>query len=142
MVLSMLFALFIDPILTENLISVDKDLGNYAGYFLAIFASTYTLIAFFVAKLTKRFGAHYISLFSYVTISIACLILGPSNFFFPNNCYVQKQNCIGTTEICEAAYTLCNHDAKTITLTTMIVGLLVLGLGTGTVVVPILVDMT
>lgn len=82
----MIYAIFFDGFLAFNLIEIEIS-ENYVGYFLSLFASMYTLIAFFVGPLIKRFGAKKVSLCSYLTIALGCILMGPSNVILPNNCY-------------------------------------------------------
>jgi MFS family permease len=86
-IFAMMYAIFFESFLAFNLavMGISK---SYVGYFISLFAFFYTLIAFKVSAMIKRFGARTISLCSYLTIAVGCVILGPSNMIFPNNCYV------------------------------------------------------
>ena len=88
-IFAMIYAIFFDAFLSFNIIEMGIE-KKYVGYFLSLFAAFYTLIAFFVSPMIKRFGPRIVSLCSYLTIFIGCLFLGPSNFIEDDNCYNRK----------------------------------------------------
>jgi predicted MFS family arabinose efflux permease len=74
----MIYAIFFDAFLSSNITEMGIN-EEHVGYFFSLFAAFYTLIAFFVSPMVKKFGARVVSLCSYLTICMGCLLLGPSN---------------------------------------------------------------
>lgn len=98
-IFAMIYAIFFDAFLSFNILEMGID-KSYVGYFLSLFALFYTIIAFCVSHLIKKFGARKVSLGSYLTISVGCLVLGPSNFIQSPNCYSINQVCTSGVDIC------------------------------------------
>jgi len=92
-VFALIFSVFFEPFLTENLKEIGFD-KNYVGYFFGIFASMYTVMAFLVGPLTKRFTSKKVSFCSYILIALGCIIFGPSNFLTNGNCYSVRKECL------------------------------------------------
>lgn len=110
------------------------------AYIFGIYALPYTMMSFFVGSLAKKYGSRTVSVCSYVLIAIGCLIFGPISPI--NNVIGDKPD--GTGVQCLEPYsvsaTRC-HDYYDTRQTLAIVGLIILGTGAGTVVVPLLVEL-
>lgn len=89
----------------------------------------YMLMAFLVSPLSKKFSSRTISFFSYLTISIGCLIFGPITLI---------QNAVENGCQDEPNPSECVFNAQK---AFAMVGLVILGTGMGTVVVPILSEL-
>lgn len=112
------------------------------AYIFAIYALPYTMMSFFVGSLAKKFGSRAVSVCSYIIIAIGCLIFGPLSPI--NKILGDKPN--GTGAQCTMDYIhkpqdmSCNDYFET-RRTMSYVGLIILGTGAGTVVVPLLVEL-
>jgi MFS family permease len=77
----LVFTVFMTGYLTEFLtddfdgLKIPKE---YIGYFFSLWAFFYTISAFFVGPLAKKFSVRTISFCSYILIGLACLMFGPS----------------------------------------------------------------
>lgn len=86
-------AFFID---TESSIDPNDNVGMgidpaYVGFYICIWASAYTISAFVVGPLAKKYTPQYVSLFSYLLISVGCICFGPSKIL---QIYDQNKNYI------------------------------------------------
>ena len=100
------------------------------------------MMSFFVGSLAKKFGSRTVSVCSYVIIAIGCLIFGPLSPI--NSVLGDKPN--GTGVQCTMPYDKRPADMRCddyfdTRQTLAIVGLIILGTGAGTVVVPLLVEL-
>ena len=77
-IFALVFAVFIEAFLSEHLMRIGFD-KKYVGYFFGIFASMFTIMAFFVGPLTKKYTSKKVSFCSYIIISAGCIILGPTS---------------------------------------------------------------
>ena len=78
--ITVVFALFfsVEPFLSKALQDIGFD-KNLVGYIFGFFAFMYTLMAFMVGPLTKRFTSRVVSFFSYIIIATGCALFGPSS---------------------------------------------------------------
>lgn len=87
--LSMIFSLFMSSYVTTFFIDPEHSTdpldnvgmgidAKYVGFYLTIWASFYTISAFFVGPLAKKYSPQYVSLVSYLLISVGCICFGPS----------------------------------------------------------------
>jgi MFS family permease len=134
---TVVFALFfsVEPFLSKALQDIGFD-KNLVGYIFGFFAFMYTLMAFMVGPLTKRFTSRVVSFFSYIIIATGCALFGPSSL-------IKSEDYTCTAAKCGEFYTDpsgCEAYYKERRIFT-ILGLLVLGTGSGSVVVPILVEL-
>lgn len=142
-IFALIFSVFIEAFLTEHLIEINFS-KETVGFFFAIFASMYTIMAFAVGPLTKKFSSRKVSFISYLLIAAACFIFGPSYTFHFDKCLRPLDDCEDAgfaQSICDAAYDLCIDNNQGYLTVMTVVGLLVLGAGTGSVVVPILIEL-
>ena len=118
----------VESFLSKHLISITFS-RNVVGYVFGLFAFMYMLMAFLVSPLSKKFSSRSISFFSYLTISIGCLIFGPITLI---------QNAVENGCQDEPNPSECVFNAQK---AFAMVGLVILGTGMGTVVVPILSEL-
>lgn len=143
----------VEPFLSKELKAVGYPKWS-PGLIFALWAFMYTLMAFLVAPLAKRFSTKLVSLSSYIIIAMGCFIFGPvsviNNSMIPADVQLQYFNgtnnrtftCLeyGSPAHFPFEYPECDsYFLKRRIL--VIVGLIVLGTGMGTVVVPILVEL-
>ena len=101
---AMIFTVFMTGYLTEFLTDDFKGLGfkkSHVGYFFSLWAFFYTISAFFVGPLAKKYSTKSISFCSYLMIGVACLIFGPSHTLKFDSyqleideCKLDYENCI------------------------------------------------
>ncbi len=80
--MALIFTVFMTGYLTEFLTDEFKGLKidkSYIGYFFSLWAFFYTISAFFVGPLAKKYSTRAISFCSYMLIGAACLMFGPSH---------------------------------------------------------------
>lgn len=122
------------------------------GYFFALWAFFYTISAFFVGPLAKKFSTRIISFCSYILLGLACLLFGPSHVLGIDTyneeikeCNFKKNVCLRLEEFtpkeCETWFFACRGEASTSTIVTLVISLILLGGAAGTVVVPILLEL-
>lgn len=150
---AMIFTVFMTGYLTEFLTDDFKGLGfekSHVGYFFSLWAFFYTISAFFVGPLAKKYSTKKISFCSYLMIGVACLIFGPSHVLKfdtyqlrVGECSVEYNDCIkDTSKIkCKENFDECRGEAGAETIGILIVSLILLGSAAGTVVVPILLEL-
>ena len=117
-IFALMFSVFFEPFLTVDLSSIGFN-ENYVGFYFGIFALAYTVMSFMVGPLTKRLRPSTLSFASYIIIAVGCSLFGPSSIL--DN--PEQSNYLKSRRIYA------------------IIGLLLLGIGTGLVSVPILVDL-
>jgi MFS family permease len=104
----------------------------------------YTIMAFAVGPLTKKFNSRRVSFCSYIVTAIGCFIFGPSRLFGLDSCLPVQNACYDANyskEHCIELFKECVKASQGERTAFTVVGLLVLGGGTGTVVVPILLEL-
>jgi len=100
------------------------------------------MMSFFVGSLAKKVGSRTVSVCSYIIIAIGCLIFGPLTPI--NNIVGDKPNGTGvncTMPYAEKPADMSCNDYFNTRQTMSMVGLIILGTGAGTVVVPLLVEL-
>jgi len=91
-IFALIFSVFIEAFLTEHLGTLGFD-KKYVGYFFGIFAAMYTIMAFAVGPLTKRYTSRKVSFCSYLTITLGCFLLGPSKLLSIDSWVRNKIEC-------------------------------------------------
>ena len=111
--------------LTEFLTDDFKGLGfkkTHVAYFFSLWAFFYTLSAFFVGPLAKKYSTRTISFCSYIMIGVACLIFGPSHILKLDSYQENIGECNSDyiickltkpEEICKPEFKSCRGEAGT-----------------------------
>lgn len=129
-VFALAFSVYFEPFLAQSMMAIGF---TSAGYLFGVFAVSYTITAFVMGALTKRFKSNMISIVSFLIIAIGSSLLGPSTLYLqPDQYQSGPTNC--TTIECEDYF-----QTKRIYA---LISLLVLGVGTGSIGVPILIDIS
>ena len=110
-----------------------------------------------VGPITKRISSAYVSLCSYLLICVGCLFFGPSYVLgfddsfedrifcektFGTSCYDRlDQTKPDYKKFCDDLRTICFEDAKSSSIKNLVIGLVILGTASGTVIVPMLLEL-
>jgi hypothetical protein len=97
---AMIFSLFMTSYIPYFLFDEIEIPKTQNGYYIAIWASFYTISAFLVGPLTKKISSSFVSLGSYILIGIGCLFFGPSKILdiFDND--YRKARCKYYNDLC------------------------------------------
>lgn len=102
----------------------------------------YTISAFMIGPISKKVNIRLISFFSYIIIAIGCFLLGPSRVLDIDTWREDRADCMTKYFPLDLIkYAVCLDDARETRVNFMITALIVNGIGAGTVVVPILLEL-
>jgi MFS family permease len=141
LIFSVFLSSFIAEFLTDKEEGLDFDKKN-VGYFMSLWAAMYTIAAFMIGPISKKVNIRLISFFSYIIIALGCFLLGPSRVLDIDTWREDKADCLAQYPfILDPRYVNCVDDARETRTNLMVIALIVLGTGAGTVVVPILLEL-
>lgn len=141
-IFALIFSVFISSFIAKHITDKNDGLNinpSFVGYYICVWAAMYTISAFMIGPISKKVNIRLISFFSYIIIANGAFLLGPSRILDIDTWRENKAECI--LKLTPADIAVCLDDAREKRINFLIVSLIVLGTGAGTVVVPILLEL-
>jgi len=101
--MAMIFSLFMSSYISQFLIQDLKISKQTFAYYIAIWATAYTVSSLLVGPLSKLMSSTTISFISYLLIAIGCFLFGPSELMDFESYEKDLSECVGTDVWCRSA---------------------------------------